>query len=183
VTNPHEIEFRAWAALARPRLRRTAFLLCGDWHLAEDLTQDTLVRIYAVWSRVSASGTPDAYATRTLINCRRATARRPWRRERTTDAVPEHPGAPPADAYDDRDVLLRALAVLGDSQRVIVVLRYWEDLSIDEVAHALGVSEGTVKSQSARGLARLRDLLADELSHPVAAGHVPSSPLETGETS
>jgi RNA polymerase sigma-70 factor (sigma-E family) len=183
VTNPHETEFRAWAALARPRLRRTAFLLCGDWHLAEDLTQDTLVRIYAVWHRVSASGAPDSYATRTLVNCQRATARRPWRREHVTDELPDRPLVGTEGSQDDRDLLLVALARLGDSQRTIVVLRYWEDLSIDEVAAVLGVSPGTVKSQSARGLARLRHLLRDHLPQPVAAGRIPLSPLETGETS
>jgi RNA polymerase sigma-70 factor (sigma-E family) len=174
VSSSQEDEFRAWAVLARPRLRRTAFLLCGDWHLAEDLTQDTLVRVYAVWPRVSTSGAPDAYAVRTLVNCGRATARRPWRRERATDDLPDQAGAVSAvDARDERDVLLTALAALGGSQRAIVVLRYWEDLSVDEVARVLGVSTGTVKSQSARGLSRLRTLLGD--AAPVL--------LETGEPS
>jgi RNA polymerase sigma-70 factor (sigma-E family) len=186
VTNPQEHEFRAWASAARPRLRRTAFLLSGDWHLAEDLTQDTLVRIYAVWPRVSASGAPDSYAMRTLVNCQRATARRPWRREHVVDVLPDRTQAGSAtDAGDDRSVLLDALARLGGSQRTIVVLRYWEDLSVDDVAATLGLSTGTVKSQSARGLARLRTLLRDELPQVVAAGRAPVpplSPFETGET-
>ena len=162
VTNTYEPEFRAWASLARPRLRLTAYLLSGDWHQAEDLTQDTLVRIYAVWQRVSATGSPDAYAAKTLVNCHRAAARRPWRRETSTQEVPDsaHPGSG-SDRSDDRGTLMDALAQLGRSQRAIVVLRYWDDLSVDEVARALDVSTGTVKSQSARGLARLRALLAE----------------------
>jgi RNA polymerase sigma-70 factor (sigma-E family) len=156
-----EAEFRTWAAPARVRLRRTAFLLCGDWHLAEDLTQDTLVRVYAVWDRVSASGPPDAYAVRTLVNCQRAAARRPWRREHVVADVPDRADARPSagSGAEERDRLIAALRGLGRSQRAIVVLRYWDDLSVDEVSQILGIAPGTVKSQSARGLARLRELL------------------------
>ena len=82
-------EFRDWAAAARPRLRRTAYLLSGDWHLAEDLAQETLLRMYAVWGRVTRIGAPDAYARRTLINLYRSTLRRPSRREYLTDVMPE----------------------------------------------------------------------------------------------
>jgi RNA polymerase sigma-70 factor (sigma-E family) len=161
VTNPPP-QFREWAFATRPRLRRTAFLLTSDWHLAEDLAQDTLVRVHAVWSRVSASGAPDAYATRTLVNCVRATARRPWRRESSVDLLPERVDPrSSAEPVDGRDELLAALRQLGQSQRTVVVLRYWDDLSIDAVAAAMNLSSGTVKSQAARALARLRELLTD----------------------
>ena len=153
-------DFRDWATAARPRLRRTAYLLCGDWHLAEDLTQETLLRMYAVWHRVARIGVPDAYARRTLVNLYRSMLRRPSRREYLTDVVPERAAAQNGSP-DERDVLLRALAHLGESQRAIVVLRYWEDLSVAEVAEVLGLSQGTVKSQASRALATLRGRLSD----------------------
>ena len=160
MSSPVPAQFRDWAAVARPRLRRTAYLLCGDWHLAEDLTQETLVRVYSVWHRVSISGAPDGYATRTLVNAHRAVLRRPWRRESAMEHLPDH-STITAAAVDERDALLAALAELGPSQRAIVVLRYWEDRSVDDVAGLLGLSTGTVKSQSARGLAHLRRLLGE----------------------
>lgn len=152
-----EESFRSWATASRPRLRRTAYLLCGDWHLAEDLAQETLAKLYAVWPRVSRSGAPDAYARKTLINAHLAVRRRPWRRESVVDVMPDEGIVPPT--AEDRDVLLAALASLGPSQRAIVVLRYWEDLSIAEVASLLDLAPGTVKSQSARGLEHLRALM------------------------
>jgi RNA polymerase sigma-70 factor (sigma-E family) len=186
VTVDEESRFRAWAVGVRPRLRRTAFLLSGDWHLAEDLAQDALVRVYAVWVRVSQTGSPDAYAMRTLVNCHRAAVRRPWRREHVTDSVPDvraTQGTSGAD--DDRDVLVAALGRLGRSQRTIVVLRYWDDISVEDVAATLGLSPGTVKSQSARGLARLRALLDDLDAGPGHARPIlpPLVSLETGDRS
>ena len=160
MSSPIPAQFRDWAAVARPRLRRTAYLLCGDWHLAEDLTQETLVRVYSVWHRVSVGGPPDGYATRTLVNAHRAVLRRPWRRESAMEHLPEQ-GVIAVTAVDERDALLAALAKLGPSQRAIVVLRYWEDRSIEDVANLLGLSTGTVKSQSARGLTHLRRLLGE----------------------
>jgi RNA polymerase sigma-70 factor (sigma-E family) len=156
-----QTEFGVWAATARPRLRRTAYLLCGEWHLAEDLVQDTLVRLYAVWPRISRSAAPDAYARRTLINQYRSTLRRPWRREHPTDIVPDRPdpAASAAGPHDEREMLLAALAELGASQRAIVVLRYWEDMSVTEVADLLALSPGTVRSQSSRALLNLRNRL------------------------
>jgi RNA polymerase sigma-70 factor (sigma-E family) len=136
--------------------------LCGDWHLAEDLAQDTLTRMYAVWPRVSRSGVPDAYSRRTLINAHRAAARRPWRRESAVDVLEDTDAAAVRDestSVTDRDALLHALSKLGRSQRTIVVLRYWEDLSVAEVADLLDLSAGAVKSQAARGLAHLRAAL------------------------
>ena len=153
-------EFGEWAAAARPRLRRLAFLLSGDWHLAEDLTQEALVRLHTVWRRVSATGTPDGYARKVLVNAFRAHARRPWRREHLTDALPESAAAGSVDHHDERQALTEALAQLGRSQRTILVLRYWEDMSVVDVADLLNLSTGTVKSQTARGLDRLRAALA-----------------------
>jgi RNA polymerase sigma-70 factor (sigma-E family) len=152
-------EFRAFALDRSLRLHQSAYLLCGDWHLAHDLVQDTLVKVYRHWSRVRQADSPDAYVRRILIN----EARNRWRRRdralsvANVEAGPTVPAVP--DATDDiarRDGLLRALLELPQQQRATVVLRYLEGLSQAETAQVLGCSEGTVKSQSSRALATLR---------------------------
>lgn len=153
-------EFASWAVVAAPRLRRLGFLLTGDWHTAEDLTQDTLVRIYAAWPRISRHGAPDAYATRTLVNRHRSSLRRAWNREQPFAELPDSidPGTTSYDGDPD-GALLEALSRLGPSQRAVVVLRYWDDCSVDEVADLLHLSTGTVKSQASCGLDNLRALI------------------------
>ncbi|MFG2846713.1 SigE family RNA polymerase sigma factor [Kitasatospora sp. NPDC048296] len=148
-------EFRAFAGGAWSRLLRTAYLLAGDRHGAEDLVQQALERAYVAWGRVRAADDPNAYVRRILIN---EHARRFRRRpaEHLVDALPERP-APSGPDPDDRAVLLAALAALPPRQREAVVLRYWEDLSESQTAAAMGCSVGTVKSQAARGLAKLRE--------------------------
>jgi RNA polymerase sigma-70 factor (sigma-E family) len=138
--------------MARYRvLRRTAYLLCGDWHEAEDLTQAVFVRLYLAWGRVRVDGA-HAYARRVLLN---EFLGRRRSRERPVDTVPDRPD--PADGSpDDRLDLSAALRAVPSRQRAVVVLRYWEGLSIDQTAALLGIAPGTVKSQSARGLAALR---------------------------
>jgi RNA polymerase sigma-70 factor (sigma-E family) len=143
---------------ARARvLRNTAYLLSGDWHLAEDVTQAALVKLYRVWRRIGRAESVDAYARRVVVRTFLDDRRRSWRRERTVPALPDRAGYP--DPTEDRLDLLAALARLPGTQRAAVVLRYWSDLSIAETADALGVSEGTVKSASSRGLAALREVL------------------------
>ena len=156
--------FREFALSRRAALRRTAYLVGGDWHLADDVVQETLARLYADWPRLAARGSVDAYARRAVVNGVLAHRRRPWRREVAT-AGPDLPDRAAPGAADDgtRDALLQALAGLGASQRAVVVLRYWEDLSVEEVARVLGCTTGNVKSQAARGLARLRAALADDV--------------------
>jgi RNA polymerase sigma-70 factor (sigma-E family) len=159
-------DFESYVVARRAQLRRTAYLLCGDWHRAEDVVQETLARLYVHWRRASRAGNLDAYVRRSLVNTYLAEGRRPWRRERSTDRVPERACADGAAAADTRDELRRALAALGASQRAIVVLRYWDGLTVEETAAALGCSSGNVKSQSARGLERLRAVLtAVEVDH------------------
>jgi RNA polymerase sigma-70 factor (sigma-E family) len=152
-------EFRAFALDRSLRLHQSAYLLCGDWHLAHDLVQDTLVKVYRHWSRVRQADSPEAYVRRILIN----EARNRWRRRdkalsvANVEAWSTVPAVP--DATDDiarRDGLLRALLELPQQQRATVVLRYLEGLSQAETAQVLGCSEGTVKSQSSRALATLR---------------------------
>ncbi|MEV7773042.1 SigE family RNA polymerase sigma factor [Kitasatospora sp. NPDC086791] len=147
-------EFRAFVGSAWTRLFRTAYLLAGDRHGAEDLVQQALERAYVAWGRVRAADDPPAYVRRILIN---EHARRFRRRpaEHLVHDVPER-AAPAGVDPDDRAVLLAALDGLPPRQRQAVVLRYWEDLTETQTAAAMGCSVGTVKSQAARGLAKLR---------------------------
>ncbi|MFB7911848.1 SigE family RNA polymerase sigma factor [Kitasatospora sp. NPDC059146] len=148
-------EFRAFTGSAWSRLLRTAYLLAGDRHGAEDLVQQALERAYVHWNKVRAADDPNAYVRRILIN---EHARRYRRRpvEYLVEAFPDRP-APAGPDPDDRAVLLGALAALPPRQREAVVLRYWEDLSESQTAAAMNCSVGTVKSQAARGLAKLRE--------------------------
>ncbi|HEY0187778.1 MAG TPA: SigE family RNA polymerase sigma factor [Cellulomonas sp.] len=156
----HDTEFAAFMAEAAPTLARTAWLLCGDAHQADELVQQALVRTYLAWGRARERD-PLAYARRTLANLRIDTWRR-RRREVLTDPaeVPERAEAGAADRIADRDQLVRALALLTSRQRRVVVLRHFDGLSEREVAADLGISVGTVKSTSSRGLERLRTALA-----------------------
>jgi RNA polymerase sigma-70 factor (sigma-E family) len=153
-----EEQFGEYVDARLPALRRTAFFLCGNWHSAEDLAQTTLIRMYAAWPGLEAREAVDSYARRVLVRVFLDERRRPWRRERSTAFLPESV-APTGSSYEVRAELLAALSVLPAQQRAAVVLRYWDDMSVEETALALGVGPGTVKSYCARGLARLRELL------------------------
>ncbi|MGQ0467629.1 MAG: sigma-70 family RNA polymerase sigma factor [Sporichthyaceae bacterium] len=208
--------FAAFVLRNQRRLRRTAYLICGDRHRAEDVVQTAFAQVYSRWTRVCAAGGPEGYRRlrraerkqrgtsafasepiepversehvhRAVVNAAIDEKRRPWRRERATDVLPERPSL-----VDDglTAELLAALGALGKRQRAVVVLRYRrlrreerelrgtsaldpepiepvderseehvEDLDVETTAHLLGISPGTVKSQAARGLATLRDLL------------------------
>jgi len=157
----HDREFAAFMATATAPLARTAWLLCGDAHQADELVQQALVRTYVAWPRARERD-PLAYARRTLANLRIQTWRR-RRREVLVDPVDLPDGEAgtgrDADRHADRDQLVRALALLSPRQRRVVVLRHFEGLSEREVADDLGISVGTVKSTASRSLARLRVLL------------------------
>lgn len=150
-------DFTEFATAASPRLRRTAFLLCGDWHLAQDLAQTTLAKVFAVWWRVSRKDTLFAYASRTLVNTYLADRRKHGNREIITSQVPELSVS--SETPELRLVLLDALATLPPKARVVVVMRYWDDMSIEQVADVLGCSTGNVKSQCSRALDKLRAVL------------------------
>ena len=165
-----DAEFQSFVVGRWPRLLRTAFLLTGEQHAAEDLVQSTLERAYAAWRRVGAADDPDAYVRRVMINAHarrhRSASRSSWRR-RTTRAYPRaarrrrphRAGGRPRRAADGaRRTALR--------QREAVVLRYWEDLSEAQAAEAMSCSVGTVKSNAAQGIAKLRALpgLAEALT-------------------
>ena len=152
-------EFREFALERASPLHKVAYLLCGDWHLAHDLVQETLVRAYRYWPRIRQADSPDAYVRRILVNEVRRRQHRGDRAESVARFTVE-PTVP--DAADDiarRDRVLQALLELPLQQRATVVLRYLEGMSQAETAVLLGCSEGTVKSQSSRALATLRRYL------------------------
>lgn len=160
--------FTDYYARRAEMMRGTAFLLCGDWHRAEDLVQGAFTKLYLAWDRVDRHETLDGYVRRIIVHGYLDQRRRGWwRRERVTGAVPDRAG--PADRAEDRLVLLQALERLPRRQRVVLVLRFWSDLSVADVADALDCSEGTVKSQTSRGLQSLRELLPPAYHPPVTA--------------
>lgn len=153
-----DADFREFARARALALRRTAYLLCGDWHLAEDLVQNALVKLYRVWPKITRRGPVDNYARQVLLRCWLDEQRRPWRRrERRDGVVPDRPSL--AAEAGISGPLLRALAEVPPKQRAAVVLRYCADLPAAEVAQVLRCSEGTVRSQAARGLETLRGVL------------------------
>lgn len=158
-------EFRAFVTEARAGLVHTATLLtAGDQHLAEDLVQTALTRLYVAWPRIRKSDAPHAYARRIMVNALIDERRRPfWRRETTQAQVPE-PSAVVHEETSTHDDLQAALASLPPGMRAAVVFRHVHELSVAETADALGCSQGNVKSQTARGLDRLRAALTDDLA-------------------
>lgn len=161
--------FGDYVATRRDRLYRTAYLLCGDAHRAEDIVQVALSKLYVAWPRAVRADSVDAYARRTVVNAHLDEVRRPWfRRERTADAAMlaalEQPGAGRGadlgSGPEDADDLWSALRALPPGQRRVVVLRHYWGLSVEETAADLGISPGTVKSQTSDALARLRAVLA-----------------------
>ncbi|MEV7685313.1 SigE family RNA polymerase sigma factor [Streptomyces bungoensis] len=154
-------EFQSFMIGRWPRLMRTAFLLTGEQHAAEDLVQSTLEKAFVAWRRVGSADDPEAYVRRVMINLH---ARRHRRRLKELLAPRDDSGlvreiADTGDRIaqaDDRRALLTALAQLPARQREAVVLRYWEDLTETQAAEAMGCSVGTVKSNAAKGIAKLR---------------------------
>jgi RNA polymerase sigma-70 factor (sigma-E family) len=156
--------FRDFVVGRSPSYLRTAYLLTGDWGHAEDLLQTSLAKVYRAWGRLADHDNLDAYVRRVLVNTQTTWWRRAWKAEQTTASgvLPDWPGHDVVGASDDRDRLRRALLTLPARQRAVVVLRHYEDMSEAEVANALGCAVGTVKSQCARGLAKLRAALEDD---------------------
>ena len=153
-------QFRTYVLERRADLLRTATLLtAGDRHLAEDLVQSTLTRLYLAWSAFRRADNPDSYARRALVNALVDEKRRPWwRREQTMEHLPER-ASTEQSSTPRTEQLNQALAELPARMRAAVVFRYFHDLSVVDTAEALGCSQGTVKSQTARALDRLREVL------------------------
>ena len=167
---PTDAEFAELVHGAWPALYRTAYLMLGDHALAEDLVQTALAKTYAAWPRVRELDAAPGYARTVLVNTAASWFRKKsWRNERPTAVLPE-------DGYDhdhtDRPTMLGALSDLAPGQRAVIVLRFYDDLSVAQTASALGCSEGTVKSQTSAALARLRTLLGDAvIPHTLGATH------------
>ncbi|MET9243970.1 SigE family RNA polymerase sigma factor [Nonomuraea sp. NPDC003709] len=142
---------------------KTAVLLTGDWHTAEDLVQSCLGKLYRVWHRLDTSSDPDAYLRRILVNTYRSWWRARWRREIPRAELPELPG--PGDVGDTRAVaedVRQALARLPARQRTALVLRFFADLPEAEVADLMGCAPGTVKTHTHRGLQAMRRLISPD---------------------
>ena len=159
-----DADFSAYMAARQPSLLRTAYLLTGNRHTAEDLVQTTLAKLYLSWDKVNRAESLDGYTRRILVNENNSLWRRAWKRhEVAVEFLPEHPIT---DEYDDggsREIW-QAVLMLPPKQRAVIVLRYYEQLSEAEIAHTLGISAGTVKSQASRALVTLRKHTTFELN-------------------
>jgi RNA polymerase sigma-70 factor (sigma-E family) len=155
--------FTAFVLAGQPRLRRTAYLMCGDWSSASDHVQEALIRVYRHWPRLRSDAEAHAYARKAVVSVVIDAKRRRSSTEVPVEQVLDRPGgSDAADRSADRDLLTRCLAQVPARQRACLVLRYYDDLPVAEVASVLGCSEGTVKSQTARGLDTLQAAFARE---------------------
>jgi RNA polymerase sigma-70 factor (sigma-E family) len=162
-------EFVAFVEQSGSRLCDTAFWLCRDWSLAQDLTQAALIKVYLSWHRITGDD-PYWYCKQVLLRTYLDHKRRKSSAEVQTDVVPDRPAV--ADTPELRITLLDALGHLSPRDRAIIVLRYWEDHSVQTVAGLLGLTPGMVKTQSMRALASLRALLGEDEVTPTAGQHL-----------
>jgi RNA polymerase sigma-70 factor (sigma-E family) len=149
-----DADYREFVVSRYDSLRRVAYLLCRDWHTADDLVSITLSKLYRHWRQARDAQNLDAYVRTVLSRTWLDERRRPWHREDVTDSLPEV--AQPTATPTDQAALLTLLGRLPPRQRAVVVLRYYCDLSVAQTADILDISEGAVKSQAARGLTALR---------------------------
>jgi RNA polymerase sigma-70 factor (sigma-E family) len=160
VKRSEEAAYREYVTARMEVMRRTAYLLCRDWHTADDLVSVSISKLYRHWPRVGALPGLDAYMRKVLLRTWLDEKRRPWRREHVTEELPELASAMD-HAVVDRAQLVDLLDGLPPRRRAAVVLRLYCDLSVEETAEILGCSAGTVKSQTARGLDTLRAMAAE----------------------
>ncbi len=166
-----DVDFSAWMAARQRSLHRTAYLLAGDHHTADDLVAATLAKVYLAWDKVERRESIDGYARRVLVNEHNSLWRRPWKkREVARDQVPDDDGVP--DHYDEGlgTALWDLVQQLPRKQRAVIVLRYYEGLSEAEIADVLTISTGTVKSQASRAMATLRTHAAESGIHHMFLG-------------
>ena len=158
-----EREFRDFVAARSPALQRTAYLLVGDWGLAEDLVQTALAKTYLAWRRHDGAASIEPYARKVLTNTATRWWRRRWRGERPSAVLPERAVVGDGvDALVEHDRVWRLILDLPARQRAVLVLRFYEDLTEAETARLLNVSVGTVKRHAARALATLRQRGVEE---------------------
>lgn len=163
MTSAQEDAYLRFVAERTRALYRSAYVLAaGDAHLAEDLVQETLSRVYVHWKRVARADSPAAYAQTVLVRAFLSLRRRRSTGERPVGNLPERAESGPDTAL--RLTLLDAIGRLPPRDRAVLLLRYWEDRSIEETARMLRLSNGAVRSQGTRALARVRALLGDSLS-------------------
>jgi RNA polymerase sigma-70 factor (sigma-E family) len=157
-------QFTSFVLSSQAALRRTAYLMCGDWQLASDYVQEAFIRVYRHWPRLRGEAEARSYARKCVVSVVIDAKRRRSSTEVPVDEVVDRPGggADETERSADRELLTRCLAQVPARQRACLVLRYYDDLSVSEVATALGISEGTVKSQTARGLDTLQAAFARE---------------------
>jgi RNA polymerase sigma-70 factor (sigma-E family) len=147
-------QFRTFVVSRTPALTRSGYLLTGDWGIAQDLVQTALAKSWFAWQRIN--GDPEPYVRKVMLNTYASWWKRRWNGERSSAELPEGAASDAIRASDERDALWRALRRLPRRQRAVLVLRYFEDRTEAEIAALLGCSAGTVKSQAARALAKLR---------------------------
>jgi RNA polymerase sigma-70 factor (sigma-E family) len=158
-----EEAFRDYAIARMPSLLRTAFLLTGgDWHRAEDVVSAAVMKLYTSWRRASRVQHLDSYVQRILVRTWLDEQRRPWRREHVVDMVPDVGAS--VDDLDRRTDLREVLAGLPSRQRAVLILRFYEDLSVDQTAEALGCTPGAVKTLTNRALSAVRRRLPGTLT-------------------
>ncbi|MDQ3886032.1 MAG: SigE family RNA polymerase sigma factor [Actinomycetota bacterium] len=162
-----EQEFAEYFVARRDAVRRTAYLICGDWHRADDLAQTAFVALHRRWRKIRDKRALDAYVRRSLMRAAIDESRRPWRREHAVEELPDTSSNGFEDTVDNvvarRSALVDGLQRVPPRQRAVLVLRFFEGQSVADVATALNCTEGTVKSQTARGLDALRAALGDAL--------------------
>jgi RNA polymerase sigma-70 factor (ECF subfamily) len=155
-----------------PQLLRRAYLLTGNQLAAEDLVQEALARCCAAWRRHPITE-PDAYVHRIMVNVLISRSRLRRFREEATDALPETGASDATSQHADRDAVWRALLATAPRQRAVLVLRFYEDMTESEIAACLNVTVGTVRSQTAKGLARLRQLAYSSTSDDILSSEDP----------
>ena len=165
-------EIAEYARTNLETLRRRAYLLCGDWHRADDLVQDTLIRVASSLHRVRNPAALPGFVRTCMIRALLNQLRRPWRLEDSVAEPPERGSGDLAEQVSRETDVLRALQRVPPRQRAVLVCRYYEDLDVAATAEALGCSPGTVKSQTAKGLAALRAALGYDLpaTSPITTG-------------
>jgi RNA polymerase sigma-70 factor (sigma-E family) len=164
VTDDGQQSFAEFVTREQGGLLRLAYLLAGDRGHAEDLVQTALMKTYRHWNRITQRGEPGAYVRRVLVTTHTSWRRRAVHREQTMEMPPEVAAPERSSRADDAGLLQAALRSLPARMRATLVLRYFEDLSEQQTARLLGCSVSTVSTQTARGLARLRQALASESS-------------------
>ncbi|WP_436774085.1 SigE family RNA polymerase sigma factor [Yinghuangia sp. YIM S09857] len=155
--------FDAFVVARGAALRRTAYLLCGNWHTAEDLVQTAFTKVYVRWHRIREPGARNEYARQVLVRSYIDLTRKLSHGESPTGTLPDTPARGPGDP-DTQMSLMAALARVSPAYRAVLVLRFWEDQSIEQTAALLDKNSGAVRSATTRGLDQLRAILGDQIA-------------------